>query len=112
MATTMKKMNIKKGDNVMVIAGDDKGTSGRVLEVYPEKNTVLVEGVNIHKKHARPSGEDQQGGIKEISLPVNYSNLQLVDSEGKATRIRSEVETGQNGRKIKKRIAVTNGKEI
>lgn len=108
----MKKLNIRKGDEVMVIAGDDKGKTGRVLEVYPKKMQVLVEGINIHKKHSRPSQQDQQGGIKEISLPVNYSNVLLVDGDGNGTRTRTKIEVNKNGKKVKKRIAVTNDKEI
>ncbi len=109
----MNKLKIKKGDDVMVIAGDDKGTSGRVLDVYPEKNRLLIEGVNIHIAHTRPSATDQQGGRKEKSLPVHYSNVQLIDGDGNATRLKVGVEIDKKtGRKIKKRIAQTNGKEI
>lgn len=108
----MKRFNIRKGDNVMVIAGDDKGQTGRVLEIYPKKMRVLVEGVNIHKKHTRPSQNDQQGGIKEISLPIHYSNVQLVDKDGNATRIGKEVNTTKDGKKTKKRIARTNNSEV
>lgn len=98
----------------MVIAGDykDKGKTGRVLEVYPDKMRVLVEDVNLHKKHTRPSQQDQQGGIKEIPLPVHYSNVMLVDSDGNPTRVGYEISTDKNGRKVKKRIAKTNGSEI
>lgn len=108
----MKRLNIKKGDDVMVIAGDDKGNTGKVLEVYPKKMKVLVEGINIHKKHARPTQTDQQGGIKEISLPIHYSNVQLVDKNGNPTRIGKEVSEGKDGKKIKKRIARTNNSEV
>jgi large subunit ribosomal protein L24 len=109
----MNKLKIKKGDNVMIIAGDDKGTTGRVLEVYPEKNRLLVEGVNIHIAHIRPSAADQTGGRKEKSLPVHYSNVQLIDSDGNATRLKVSTDTdNKTGKKTKKRIALTNGKEI
>ncbi|MDC1068065.1 50S ribosomal protein L24 [Candidatus Kapabacteria bacterium] len=118
-----KKLKIKKGDTVQVIAGadskiyDDNGNfvgrrTGRVLDVYPEKMRVLVEGVNIRKKHMRPSQQDQQGGIKEIPLPIHYSNVMLLDSDGKPTRIGYEIEEDKNGLKTKKRIARTNGSEI
>lgn len=108
----MKKMNIKKGDQVVVLAGEDKGKTGRVLDVYPKQMRILVEDVNVRKKHTRPSQQDQQGGIKEISLPIHYSNVALVDGDGNATRIRKEIKVAKDGKKTKKRIAVTNGKEI
>jgi large subunit ribosomal protein L24 len=75
------KLKIKKGDTVKVIAGDDKGKEGRVLEIYPTKMTILVDGVNIHKKHTKPSQQNQNGGIVDTSLPINYSNVQLVSAK-------------------------------
>lgn len=75
------KLNIKKGDIVKVIAGDDKGKEGRVLVVDPKKMTILVDGVNIHKKHQKPTQDNQQGGIIDKALPIHYSNVKLASSK-------------------------------
>ena len=81
------KLNIRKGDTVKVIAGDDKGKSGKVLEVLLEKRRVVVEGVNIITKHEKPSAGKPEGGIKKIEGGVHISNLMLVDpASGKPTR--------------------------
>ncbi|NLG86371.1 MAG: 50S ribosomal protein L24 [Firmicutes bacterium] len=81
------KVHVKKGDMVLVIAGRDKGKKGKVLRVFPAKNTVLVEGVNIVKKHMRPTPELQQGGIISREAPLHASNVQLVCSRcGKPAR--------------------------
>lgn len=87
------KLNIRKGDKVKVIAGAYKGTEGSVLEVFPEKNRVTVDGVNLMKKHTKPQG-DRPGGINEINMPIHVSNVMLVDPKsGVASRIgRKEVE--------------------
>jgi len=72
------KLEIKKGDVVKVIAGDDKGKEGRVLDIFPKDLRILVEGVNEHKRHTRPNQGNQQGGILTKSLPIHYSNVKLV----------------------------------
>lgn len=83
-----KKMHIKKGDTVIVIAGDSKGQEGRVLSVNYEKNTAIVEGVNLVSKHTKPNAKSPQGGILKKEAPVHISNLLLKDpSTGKPTRI-------------------------
>ena len=83
-----KKLHIKKGDNVMVIAGNSKGQQGRVLEVIRKKERAIVEGVNMVSKHTRPNNSAPQGGIIKKEAPVHISNLMLVDpTTGKATRI-------------------------
>lgn len=107
-----RRLKIKKGDTVAVIAGEDKGKTGRVLDIYPKEMRILVEDVNIRTVHVRPSQQDQQGGRKTKGLPIHYSNVQLVDSSGKATRIGTEVVEDKNGFVTKKRIAKTNGSEI
>jgi large subunit ribosomal protein L24 len=105
------KLKIKKNDNVQIIAGDDKGKTGRVLLVNPEKMNVLVEGVNIHIKHTRPSQKNQQGGRVEMAFPVHYSNVSLIDSDKKPTRVSLVKE--EKGKKVTtKRVARSNGKEI
>jgi large subunit ribosomal protein L24 len=87
------KLKIRKGDMVRVIAGDDKGTpdspkQGRVLEVLPEKNRVIVEGINMITKHQKPSAGKPEGGIKKTEGSIHISNVMLVDpASGKATRV-------------------------
>ncbi len=83
-----KKLNIKKGDTVMVITGESKGQKGRVLEVDREKERVLVDGVNMVSKHTKPNTKAPQGGIIKKEAPVHISNLMLVDpTSGKPTRV-------------------------
>jgi large subunit ribosomal protein L24 len=105
------KLKIKKGDNVEVIAGNDKGTRGRVLKVYPEKMTILVEGVNVRKKHTRPNQQNPKGGILSKEMPVNYSNVMILDSDKKKTRIGIRME--DKGDKTEKvRYAISNDKDL
>jgi len=81
------KLNIRKGDKVRVIAGDDKGKEGPVLEVFLEKRRAIVEGVNIITKHTKPSAGKPEGGIKKTEASIHISNLQLIDpASGKLTR--------------------------
>ena len=82
------KLHVKKDDTVIVITGKDKGKKGRVLEAYPRLNRVLVEGVNMVKKHARPSQANPQGGILNQEASIHVSNVMLIDPKsGKPTRI-------------------------
>lgn len=78
---------LKKGDMVQVIAGDDKGKKGRVLQVFAATNRALVEGINIVSRHTKPNAQNQQGGIIKKEASVNISNLMLVDKTGNASRI-------------------------
>ncbi len=81
-------MKIKKGDKVRVLAGKDKGKEGSVMFAFPEKNTVIVEGVNLAKKHQRPQGEGKPGGIIDKDLPMHVSNVAVLSpKDGKPTRI-------------------------
>jgi large subunit ribosomal protein L24 len=83
-----KKLHIKKGDTVMVIAGNNKGKKGRVLEIITKTERAIVEGVNMMKKHTKPNAATPQGGIVEKEAPVHISNLMLFDAKaGVATRI-------------------------
>ena len=92
------KLHIKKGDKVVVIAGDYKGVKGSVLEVNPSKYSAVVEGVNLRKKHTKPTNENP-GGINEINAPIHLSNLMLVDPKtGDATRIGRKIEDGKSRR--------------
>ena len=77
-------MHIRKGDTVIITQGKYKGRRGRVLEVYPKKERLLVEGVNMMKKHQRPSSRNQQGGIVEREAPVHISNVQAWCDSAKA----------------------------
>lgn len=82
------KLKIRKGDRVRVIAGDDKKKEGRVLEVFPEKNRAIVEGINMVTKHQKPSAGRPEGGIKKTEAAIHVSNLVLIDpSSGNPTRV-------------------------
>ena len=103
----MKKYNIKKGDTVYVNAGNDKGKTGKVLEVIREKDRVIVEGVNMVSKHTKPNPKNPQGGIVKQEAGIHISNVNLMDASGKSTRVaHKEVD----GKKV--RIAKTTGAEI
>jgi large subunit ribosomal protein L24 len=95
------KLKIKKGDNVVVISGDSKGKSGKVVEVDKINNRAVVEGVNIVKKHSKPNAKFPQGGIVEIAAPINISNLMFTES-GKATRVGRRIENDKVVRYSKK----------
>jgi large subunit ribosomal protein L24 len=83
-----KKLHIKKGDTVMVIAGESKGQKGRILEVDRDKERAIVEGVNMVSKHTKPNAKSPQGGIIKKEAPVHISNLMNIDpASGKPTRI-------------------------
>ena len=83
----MNKIKIKKGDKVRVLAGSHKGAEGEVVKVLREANKAIVEGVNLVKKHAKPSAENPQGGIQEKEAPIQISNLTLLTADGQATRV-------------------------
>ena len=93
------KIKIKKDDNVLVIAGEHKGSQGKVVKIIREKNRAIVEGVNMIKKHAKPSAQNPQGGIIEKEAAIHVSNLSLVSSEGNATRIGFRIE--EDGKKVR-----------
>jgi large subunit ribosomal protein L24 len=104
-----KKLNIKKGDNVVVITGESKGQKGRVLEVIREKDRAIVEGVNMVKKHTKPNSKNPQGGIIEKEAPIHISNLMLVDPKtGAATRVGRRLD--DNGKLV--RYSKKSGEEI
>ena len=109
------KMKVKKGDTVLVIAGKDKGAKGKVIAAYPERQRVLVEGVNRIKKHTRISQNQrgaESGGIVTQEAAVHVSNVMVVDSDGKPTRVGKKVVDGEDGRTRRVRISKRNGKEI
>ncbi|MBU8908606.1 50S ribosomal protein L24 [Desertibacillus haloalkaliphilus] len=96
-------MHVKKGDTVKVISGKDKGKQGVILEAFPKKGRVLVEGVNIVKKHAKPSQDNPQGGILNQEAAIHASNVMPVDPKtGEPTRVGYKEENGKKVRVAKK----------
>ena len=102
----MASMKIKKGDTVKVIAGKDKDKEGKVIAVNTKKNTLLVEGINMVTKHAKPSMANQQGGIIHQEAPIDASNVMLLHN-GKATRVGFKIEGDK-----KVRFAKATGEKI
>lgn len=100
---------IKKGDRVVVLTGKDKGRQGAVLKVFPQEQRVLVEGLNIVQRHTRPTQFDPQGGIKNKEAPIHVSNVAVVDSKGKPTRVGFRVEGDKKVRFAKTTGEVING---
>lgn len=106
------KLKIKKGDSVVVIAGNDKSnTARRVLEVYPKEMRVLVEGVSIRKKHTKPTQVNPKGGIISKEMPIHYSNVMLLDSSKKPTRVGIKHEV-REGKRVAVRYAKTDKKDV
>jgi large subunit ribosomal protein L24 len=99
-------MKLKKGDTVVVISGKDKGTEGEIVQVFPDDNKVIVNGVNRVKKHSKPNRVNQQGGIIDRDMPVDASNVMLVH-KGRPTRVGYDF---RNGTKV--RIAKRSGEVI
>lgn len=100
----MPKLRIKKGDKVVVIAGKDKSKSGNVLQVFPNESRVLVEGVNVVKRHTKPNQANPEGGIIEKEAPIHISNVAIADPKsGAATRVGYKMlEDGKKVRYAKK----------
>lgn len=107
-----KKLHVKKGDEVKIIAGNDKGREGRVLAVFPSKDRVLVEGINMRVHHDKPTQENPQGGRIEREVPVHISNVMVIDpNTGEPTRIgRKRIDDDSGGRWV--RYAKTSGEII
>ncbi|AZI21131.1 50S ribosomal protein L24 [Chryseobacterium taklimakanense] len=106
----MTKVKIKRGDNVIVTTGKNKGTKGEVLEVIKKEGKdprVIVAGVNVVKKHVKPSASNPQGGIVEKEASIHISNVSLMDAEGKATKVGYKMEGDK-----KVRVAKTTGKNL
>lgn len=96
------KLHIRKGDQVIVISGDDKGKTGEVIQVIPDKNRAVVEGVKMARKHVKAT-QNEEGGIQDKEMPISISNLALIDAEsGTATRIGYREENGVKVRFSKK----------
>ena len=99
----MKKLKIKTGDTVRIVAGDHKGSEGKVMRVDIEKNKAIVEGANLVSKHEKPSAKNPQGGITKKEAPIHISNLALIDSKsGETTKVGYEVRDGKKVRFSKK----------
>ncbi len=106
---TQPKLKIRKGDLVQVIAGDSKGTQGKVLEVLLERNRAIVEGANMVSKHTKPSAATPNGGIVKKEATLHISNLMLVDAKsGKTTRVGKK--RNSEGKSV--RVAKKSGEEI
>ena len=104
-------MKIHKNDNVMVIAGNARGKSGKVLKVYPDKERLIIEGVNIIKRHTRPGQKNPQGGIVQREAPIHVSNVMLVDPKSnQVTRVGMKVVKDETtGKKKRMRVARATG---
>jgi large subunit ribosomal protein L24 len=105
----MAKLSIRRGDRVKVIRGNSKDTEGTVLRVEREKNRVVVQGVNVRKRHRKPTAAVPEGGIVEFEAPIHASNVMLLDPKtGEPTRVRSAV--GADGKR--ERVAAKSGQAI
>ena len=98
----MKKIKIKNGDLVKVISGEHKGSDGSVVKIIKRTNKLIIEGINIVKKHKKPDSNNPQGGIVEKEAPIDISNVSLLTSDGKPTRVGFRLEDGIKVRYSKK----------
>ena len=105
--STGAKMKIKKGDQVIVLSGKDKGSTGTVTVAMPREQKVIVGGVNIATRHRKPTQANPQGGLEKIEAPLHVSKVAHVTADGKPTRVRYET---QDGKKV--RVAVKTGEKI
>ena len=104
----MSAAKIKKGDQVVVLSGKDKGRTGTVTKVLPKDGKVVVDGINVAARHRKPSQTNPQGGIDRRPAPMHISKVAVATADGKPTRVRFE--TGQDGKKV--RVAVKTGEKI
>ena len=105
--TPRLKMRVKKGDQVIVLSGKDKGKTGTITSAMPRDGKVIVGGLNIATRHKKPSQTDPQGGLEKIEAPLHVSKVAHVTTDGKPTRVRYEM---QDGKKV--RVAVKTGARI
>jgi large subunit ribosomal protein L24 len=104
-----QKLHVSKGDTVRVVRGDDKGKEGKIIRVYPKTGRVMIEGVNIVKKHRRARTAEEQSGIIDMPAPIHASNVMLLDPKsGDPTRTRKQID--EDG--TKERIAVKSGEAL
>ena len=96
-------MKIKKGDNVLVLAGNDKGKAAKILKAFPKERKILVEGVNLKKRHVKPRKEGEQGQVIPVPMPLDISNVKIICPKcGKPTRIGYKIEKDRKFRVCKK----------
>jgi large subunit ribosomal protein L24 len=107
-------MKIKKNDNVMVISGNSRGKTGKVLKTFPKDERVIVEGINLRKRHTKPSQKHPQGGITEKEAPINVSNIMLIDPNNNLpSRLGSQIILDdKTGKKKHVRVSRTSGEMI
>ena len=105
--TPRLKMRVKKGDQVIVLSGKDKGKTGTITSAIPRDGKVIVGGLNIATRHKKPSQTDPQGGLEKIEAPLHVSKVAHVTADGKPTRVRYEMHDGK-----KVRVAVKTGARI
>jgi large subunit ribosomal protein L24 len=107
-------MKIKKNDNVIVISGNSKGKTGKVLKVFPKEQRVIVEGINLRKRHTKPSQGNPQGGILEKESPINASNVMIIDpNNNQPSRFGSQIILDEKtGKKKHVRVSRTSGEMI
>lgn len=108
-AAPLRKMHVRRGDRVRVIRGNFAGQEGTILRVLPSENRVVVEGINMRKRHTRPSQKNPDGGIMTFEAPIHASNVMLVDpTNGEPTRVRIQ----GDGKRTRERISVKSGNPI
>ncbi len=107
-------MKIKKNDNVVIISGNDRGKTGKVLKVFPSISKVIVEGINIRKRHTKPTQKNPQGGILEKELPIHVSNVMLLDPKtNEGTRLGAQIILDdKTGKKKRARISRKTGEMV
>ena len=107
-------MKIHQNDNVVVISGNDKGKTGKILKVFPKVSKVIIEGINIRKRHTKPNQTNPQGGILEKEMPIHVSNVMLIDPKtNEGTRIGSQIILNEKtGKKKHTRVSRVSGEMI
>lgn len=100
--------HVKTGDEVVVTAGSDKGRRGKIVRILTKEDRVIVEGVNVRRKHVKPTQSNPQGGVVSVAMPIHISNVSPVDKDKKPTRVRFQ--TNDNGEKV--RVAATTGETL
>ncbi len=107
-------MKIRKNDNIVVIAGNDRGKTGKVLKVFPKTSRIIIEGINLRKKHTKPNQKNPQGGILEKEAPIHVSNVMILDpTNNEPTRIGSQIILDEKtGKKKIARVSKATGEMI
>lgn len=108
------RMKIKKNDTVMVIAGNDRGKTGKVLKVFPKESRIIVEGINIRKRHTKPTQKNPQGGILEKEAPIHISNVMIIDPKtNEPTRVGAKIILDEKtGKKKVARVSKASGEML